>query len=1593
MKEPDTKRFVVNGSEHISTVGGTPAIAIEVDWEEKLDMSADVLKTIEQEVKAWALESAEDMEKLEALATYRRRFLGDVSHELKTPIFNIQGFLHTLLDGAIDDPEVNMNYLMRASKNVERLQAIVEDLETINKLESGQMVLDENEFNLKNLVEEVFLDLEMRAKEKSVTLKFKEGAASSYQVIADKESIRQVLLNLVHNSIKYGKEGGTTKVSFYDMANAVLVEVSDNGIGIGEDHLDHVFDRFYRIDKSRSRDAGGTGLGLSIVKHIIEAHDQTITVRSTKGMYYSSEKVNEIVAKYGGADQNTGATAAQIALMTYRIESLSSHLRTFKKDHSSRRALLALVGLAASAAIAVSDIPVEALFSEVRVARINGQFVVNPTRKALEKADMDFIVAATMRDVTMVEGEANECQEHEMVEAIKIAHEAIKVQIAAQAKLAELVGDKAIKRAVTPLPEHEELKARIKAISGDTIKAIASKTTSKDERKSELDAAKKACKEQLATEYDEAFFAEWGETFGRYFDKIKKDIIRNVVLDTGTRLDGRKVNQIRPIWTEVDYLPAAHGSAIFTRGETQSLTTLTLGTKQDQMLVDTAMAYYDEKFILHYNFPSFSTGEVKPSRGPGRREIGHANLAARSLRKMLPKDGFEYTIRVVSDILESNGSSSMATVCAGSMAMMDGGVPLKAPVAGIAMGCIAEGDKIAVLSDILGDEDALGDMDFKLTGTSKGICGAQMDIKIDGMPYELLEKALAQAREGRMHILGCMAETISVPASELKEHAPRMVVLRIAAEYIGAVIGPGGKIIQEMQKSTGTVISIEEDELGGKVSIYGPDKVSIDAAMDRVNDITFTPEVGGEYDGVVETLQPYGAFLKFKGKSGLLHVSEISYKRIENVEDVLKVGDTIRVKLLDADPKTGKLRLSAKALLPKPEGYVEREDRGAERRGGGGDQRKHEQESLLNRLENASKTNGRLELELANVTTELTNTSKMLGESSTKLLEENRNIAQQLTLIKNDNEKKSMVLNSIRAVQANAHEALYNCQQELSDVMFGWLNRGVTIEQMRDHVRITLPDQLIFDQSGNNVNINGSAILSLLSKYLLEKPAIQVRVVGHTDNTFPTNRALKDTWEWSMQKSIGIIRTMIRDYNINTNQLTPIGQGEFRPIASNADPEVWARSAVLYEINVRQFSPEGNIKAVEHQLPRLQALGVDVLWLMPIFPIGMENRKGSLGSPYAVRDYLTVHPDLGNIHDLKSLVALAHDIGMRLILDWVPNHTAWDHVWVEAHPEFYTKIDGKMTVPLNEHGEQIHDWSDVCDLNYANPALRKAMVEAMLFWVKTCDIDGFRVDMSGLVPNDFWEEAHSKLQSMKPLFMLSEWQDEPKHFNSCFHVNYGWRFKDVTKHIAQGEADADALDALLRSLQDYYPPHYEQLYFTQNHDENAWSGSELELYGSAADIMNVLVFTWQVLFGAMPTAASAQSGKGYVIPMSAYDYYATDSVTFYYNYSYALSTAVECIASESAEREKQLSLEQKALVNLVMTPAGKIAETIRVREGAFDGMAKVYNPNNTLLSEENADKDMTIRISYSEKGASEPFILPSQACSLALSSNAMPPQR
>ncbi|MEO7174200.1 MAG: polyribonucleotide nucleotidyltransferase [Saprospiraceae bacterium] len=579
----------------------------------------------------------------------------------------------------------------------------------------------------------------------------------------------------------------------------------------------------------------------------------------------------------------------------------------------------ALAALAASAALAVSNIPWDGPISEVRVARINGQWQVNPERTALKEADIDIIVGATLENVTMVEGEMKECSEAELIEGIKVGHEAIKTQINAQLQLAALVGEKAtVKRVLPEAPKDADVEALVESLCKEGFIRVAKSALDKGTRKAEFKVIKESLKAQIKANQGEEYYGQKSSLVDMYFDKIKKKTVRQVVLDTGVRLDGRATDQIRPIWSEVDYLPSTHGSAIFNRGETQALASLTLGTKLDQQMIDTSVALSFDKFILHYNFPGFSVGEVKPQRGPGRREVGHANLAARSLKMVMPKD-YPYTIRLVSDILESNGSSSMATVCSSSLALMDAGVPIRSAVSGIAMGLITDGKNYAILSDILGDEDALGDMDFKVTGTENGICGCQMDIKIDGLPYEVMERALIQARAGRIHILGKMAETLSQANDDLKPHAPRMVELVIEKSFIGAVIGPGGSIIQKMQEETGTTINIEEVDGKGIVQISSNNKESIDKAVARITDISFSPEVGDVFESTVASIMPYGAFVDFRGKSGLLHVSEISHNRVDNVEDVLKVGDKIKVKLLELDKKTGKFRLSAKVLIPRPE--------------------------------------------------------------------------------------------------------------------------------------------------------------------------------------------------------------------------------------------------------------------------------------------------------------------------------------------------------------------------------------------------------------------------------------------------------------------------------------------------------------------------------------------------------------------------------------------------------------------------------------------------------------------------------------------------
>jgi len=593
----------------------------------------------------------------------------------------------------------------------------------------------------------------------------------------------------------------------------------------------------------------------------------------------------------------------------------------------------AFAALAASSALAVSDIPFAGPISEVRVARIKGEYMVNPHKSDLEQADLDIIVAASMDDVVMVEGEAKEVSEHALIEAIKVGHEAIKVQCQAQLDLAEKVGEKAAqKRDLPEIPSDEAVEKMVADFAKQRIYEVAKSALDKQVRKDRFSEIKDELIEQFTEDKGEEWMEENGEMVKDYLGKLKKDVIRRMVLDEKVRLDGRQPDEVRDIWCEVDYLPAAHGSGLFNRGETQALASLTLGTKLDQMMIDKAMELYYENFFLHYNFPPYSVGETKPLRGPSRREVGHANLASRSIRQVLP-DELPYTIRIVSDVLESNGSSSMATVCAGSMALMDAGINIKSAVSGIAMGLISDGEKTVVLSDILGDEDALGDMDFKVTGTEKGITGCQMDIKLEGLPYELMEEALEQAKKGRIHILGKMAEAIDKPREDLKPHAPRIVEIVIDKSFIGAVIGPGGKVIQEIQEVTGTTINIEEEGDKGIVSVASSDKPSIDAALERIRRITFTPTVGDVYQAKVKTVMPYGVFVEFNGKSGLLHVSEFSHSHIDKVEDVFSEGDDVKVKLIGVDKKTGKLRLSRKALLPPPNGGDNKG--GDDRRGGG----------------------------------------------------------------------------------------------------------------------------------------------------------------------------------------------------------------------------------------------------------------------------------------------------------------------------------------------------------------------------------------------------------------------------------------------------------------------------------------------------------------------------------------------------------------------------------------------------------------------------------------------------------------------------------
>ena len=574
----------------------------------------------------------------------------------------------------------------------------------------------------------------------------------------------------------------------------------------------------------------------------------------------------------------------------------------------------ALAGFAASAALAVSDIPFGGPISEVRVAKIDGKYVVNPTRTALTKATMDMLIAGSAKDITMVEGEMHECSETEMIEAIKVGHEAIKIQVQAQLDLAAMVDKSKVKREYSHETNDAAFEKKVFDFCYPLVKEMAKSGSGKEARSARLSEIKEAF---VATMTEEELPLK--SLLGGYFKKAQKRAVRDVIITDRVRLDGRKLDEVRPIWSEIDYLPGAHGSAVFTRGETQSLTSVTLGGKMDEQKVDAVTFEESQKFMLHYNFPPFSTGEARMMRGTGRREVGHGNLAERALKGMVSPDN-PYTVRVVSDILESNGSSSMATVCAGSLALMDAGVQFKSGVSGIAMGLIYDEGKYAVLSDILGDEDFLGDMDFKVAGTINGITAVQMDMKVDGLPYQVLEEALNQAKAGRLHILAEMNKTISASREDYKPHAPRVMVLTIPKDMIGAVIGPGGKIIQEMQRETNTTITIEEVDGRGIIQILSDDKAGVEAALRRIKAITAVPEIGEIYTGRVKSIMPFGAFVEvMPGKDGLLHISEIEHRRLNTVEEALQEGQEITVKLIAIDEKTGKLKLSRKVLLPKPE--------------------------------------------------------------------------------------------------------------------------------------------------------------------------------------------------------------------------------------------------------------------------------------------------------------------------------------------------------------------------------------------------------------------------------------------------------------------------------------------------------------------------------------------------------------------------------------------------------------------------------------------------------------------------------------------------
>ena len=579
--------------------------------------------------------------------------------------------------------------------------------------------------------------------------------------------------------------------------------------------------------------------------------------------------------------------------------------------------------LAASAALAISDIPIKEIISEVRVARVDGEFIVNPNRTELENSDLEFIIAATDKNLMMVEGEANECSEADLVKALEIAHDAIRIQVKAQEELRDMVGVKG-KREYKKPEQDETLREKVNAFAKQKVYEVAKGKHNKADRSEKFKLIGEELAEFIKTDAKLAEGVELPDFTKKltkvYYGDLQYDVIRDMILDEKVRLDGRALDEIRSLDMEVDVLPSPHGAALFTRGETQSITTVTLGTALDELLIESAAKSYDSNFFLHYNFPPFSTGEVKMMRGVGRREVGHGNLAMRSLKKMMPTDNFAYTVRVVSDILESNGSSSMATVCAGSLALMDAGVNVAKHVSGVAMGLISKGDKFAVLSDILGDEDHLGDMDFKVTGTRDGICGVQMDIKVDGLKMEVMTQALDQAKRGRLHILDAMYNCMPEARSEVKPHAPRMVKMFIEREFIGAVIGPGGKVIQEMQRVTGTTINIEEVNNMGEVSVFGVNKEGVAKAEAWIKGLVAVPVVGDVYESTVKSIMPFGAFVEFlPGKQGLVHISEVSWKRLETLDGIINEGDVFKVKLIGTDPKSGKFKLSRKALIPRPE--------------------------------------------------------------------------------------------------------------------------------------------------------------------------------------------------------------------------------------------------------------------------------------------------------------------------------------------------------------------------------------------------------------------------------------------------------------------------------------------------------------------------------------------------------------------------------------------------------------------------------------------------------------------------------------------------